>query len=97
MCIRDRRQPVPLGEAPPATPRPPLTSNLSQSRFEDMVRRAKEYIVAGDVIQVVLSQCFATPLRHDPFDLYRALRLINPSPYMFYLDQGDMKLVGASP
>jgi len=46
---------------------------------------------------VVLSQCFVTPLRHDPFDLYRALRLINPSPYMFYLDQGDMKLVGAFP
>jgi anthranilate synthase component 1 len=46
---------------------------------------------------VVLSQCFSTPLRHDPFDLYRALRSINPSPYMFYLDQGDLKLVGASP
>jgi anthranilate synthase component 1 len=91
------RQPVPRGEAPPLTPPPPLASNLSQERFEAMVRRAKEYIVAGDVIQVVLSQCFVTPLRHDPFDLYRALRLINPSPYMFYLDQGDMKLVGASP
>ena len=62
-----------------------------------MVEQAKEYIAAGDVIQVVLSQCFKTPLRHDPFDLYRALRSINPSPYMFYLDQGDMKLVGASP
>jgi anthranilate synthase component I len=91
------RQPVPLGEGLPASPRPPLTSNLSQERFEEMVRQAKEYIVAGDVIQVVLSQCFSTPLRHDPFDLYRALRLINPSPYMFYLDQGDMKVVGASP
>ena len=62
-----------------------------------MVAQAKEYIAAGDVIQVVLSQCFQTPLRHDPFDLYRALRSINPSPYMFYLDQGDLKLVGASP
>jgi len=97
VIVERLRQPVPLGEAPPSSPRPPLTSNLSQGRFEDMVRRGKEYIVAGDVIQVVLSQCFATPLRHDPFDLYRALRLINPSPYMFYLDQGDMKLVGASP
>ena len=97
VLVERLRQPVPLGEALPPTPRPPLTSNLSQERFEDMVRRGKEYIVAGDVIQVVLSQCFATPLRHDPFDLYRALRLINPSPYMFYLDQGDMKLVGASP
>jgi anthranilate synthase component I len=91
------RQPVPLPEAQPQSARPPLTSNLTQDRFEDMVRQAKEYIAAGDVIQVVLSQCFKTPLRHDPFDLYRALRLINPSPYMFYLDQGDMKLVGASP
>ena len=62
-----------------------------------MVEQAKEYIAAGDVIQVVLSQCFQTPLRHDPFDLYRALRSINPSPYMFYLDQEDMKVVGASP
>jgi anthranilate synthase component 1 len=62
-----------------------------------MVRQGKEYIAAGDIIQVVLSQCFVTALRHDPFDLYRALRLINPSPYMFYLDQGDMKVVGASP
>jgi anthranilate synthase component 1 len=91
------RQPVPLGEPSPSSDRPPLAANLSQERFEAMVRQGKEYIVAGDVIQVVLSQCFVTPLRHDPFDLYRALRCINPSPYMFYLDQGDMKLVGASP
>jgi anthranilate synthase component 1 len=92
------RQPVPLGEAasPSAAP-PALSSNLTQERFEDMVRAGKEYIAAGDVIQVVLSQCFVTPLRHDPFDLYRALRCINPSPYMFYLDQGEMKVVGASP
>jgi anthranilate synthase component 1 len=91
------RQPVPLGETPPPVKAPPLASNLSRARFEDMVRTAKEYIAAGDVIQVVLSQCFSTPLRHDPFDLYRALRSINPSPYMFYLDQGDIKVVGASP
>jgi anthranilate synthase component 1 len=96
--ITDRlRLPVPLSEAGPPSVRPPLKSNLSRERFEDMVRQGKEYIAAGDVIQVVLSQCFSTPLRHDPFDLYRALRLINPSPYMFYLDQGEMKLVGASP
>jgi anthranilate synthase component 1 len=89
--------PVPKSQAPPASERPPLTSNLSQERFEDMVQQGKEYIAAGDVIQVVLSQCFQTPLRHDPFDLYRALRSINPSPYMFYLDQEDLQLVGASP
>lgn len=91
------RQPVPLGETGSPAPPPPLASNLSRERFEDMVRTAKEYIAAGDVIQVVLSQCFSTPLRHDPFDLYRALRSINPSPYMFFLDQGDIKVVGASP
>ena len=91
------RQPVPLAEPLPPSARPPLTSNLTRERFEDMVRQGKEYIAAGDIIQVVLSQCFVTALRHDPFDLYRALRLINPSPYMFYLDQGDMKVVGASP
>jgi anthranilate synthase component I len=91
------RQPVPLPEALPPSAREPLASNLTRERFEAMVRQAKEYIAAGDVIQVVLSQCFHTPLNHDPFDLYRALRSINPSPYMFYLDQGDLKLVGASP
>jgi anthranilate synthase component 1 len=91
------RQPVPLPETPPTPERAPLESNLTQKRFEDMVRQAKEYIAAGDVIQVVLSQCFSTPLRHDSFDLYRALRSINPSPYMFYLDLGDLQLVGASP
>jgi anthranilate synthase component 1 len=95
--IERLRRPVPLSEPLPSSARPPLASNLSQERFEAMVRQGKEYIAAGDVIQVVLSQCFETPLRHDPFDLYRALRCINPSPYMFYLDQGDMKLVGASP
>ncbi len=91
------RQPVPLPEALPPAIRPPLAANLTRERFENMVLQAKEYIAAGDVIQTVLSQCFYTPLRHDPFDLYRALRSINPSPYMFYLDQGDVKLVGASP
>ncbi len=91
------RQPVPLPEALPPATRPPLAANLTRERFENMVLQAKEYIAAGDVIQTVLSQCFYTPLRHDPFDLYRALRSINPSPYMFYLDQGDVKLVGASP
>ncbi|MEW6658444.1 MAG: anthranilate synthase component I [Thermodesulfobacteriota bacterium] len=91
------RQPVPLAEAPRTAESAPLESNLTQERFEEMVRRAKEYIAAGDAIQIVLSQCFSTPLRHDSFDLYRALRSINPSPYMFYLDLGDLQLVGASP
>ncbi len=91
------RQPVPHPEIRPPAARPPLNVNLSRERFEAMVARAKDYIAAGDVIQAVLSQCFMTPLRQDPFDLYRALRSINPSPYMFYLDLGDLQLVGASP
>jgi len=91
------RQPVPLPEGLPPSTRPPLESNVTRERFKDMVGRAKEYIAAGDVIQVVLSQCFRTPLTQDAFDLYRALRSINPSPYMFYLDLGELKLVGASP
>jgi anthranilate synthase component 1 len=62
-----------------------------------MVVRGKEYIAAGDVIQVVLSQCFQATWGRDPLDLYRALRCINPSPYMFFLDVGGLQLVGASP
>ncbi len=91
-------QPVPRGlPAKNRSAGPALTANLTREDFEAMVVRGKEYIAAGDVIQVVLSQCFQTALRHDPLDLYRALRLINPSPYMFYLDHGDLQLVGASP
>jgi anthranilate synthase component I len=95
--IERLRRPVPHGQVQPPGARQPLSSNLSQKEFEAMVLRGKEYIAAGDVIQVVLSQCFSTPLGQDPLDLYRALRCINPSPYMFFLDTGDVKLVGASP
>lgn len=95
--IHRLRQPVPETAGPPAPEPARLRSNLSQEEFEAMVARAKEYIAAGDVIQVVLSQCFTTPQNGDPLDLYRALRCINPSPYMFYLDLGDLQLVGASP
>jgi anthranilate synthase component 1 len=61
------------------------------------VRKAKEHIMAGDAIQVVLSQRFSGDVTGDPFALYRNLRSINPSPYMFYLDFGGMKLIGSSP
>jgi anthranilate synthase component 1 len=74
-----------------------LVSNMTRERFQDIVLQAKEYIAAGDAIQIVLSQCFRTRLRHDPFDLYRALRCINPSPYMFYLNLEELELAGASP
>jgi anthranilate synthase component 1 len=95
--IERLRQPVPHDVSAPHVAGQGLSSNLSQEEFEAIVLKGKEYITAGDVIQVVLSQCFTTPLGRDPLDLYRALRCINPSPYMFFLDTGDLQLVGASP
>lgn len=74
-----------------------LRPQVPQDRFEAMVERAKEYIRAGDAIQVVLSQRFSGTNRIPPFDIYRALRRINPSPYLFYLRLGDEVLVGSSP
>src|SRR5206468_3614549 len=65
--------------------------------FQAVVRRAKEYIAAGDVMQVVLSQRLARPFTASPLSLYRALRSLNPSPYMFYYDFDDFHVVGASP
>jgi anthranilate synthase component I len=75
----------------------PLRANLSLAEFGALVERAKEYIRAGDVIQVVLAQRMETPLRAAPFNVYRALRTVSPSPYMFYLQLGEQILVGASP
>ena len=74
-----------------------LHSNLSREDFGKAVERAKEYIRAGDVIQVVLSQRFSADVHCQPFDIYRALRSINPSPYLFYLKMDDLVLLGASP
>ncbi len=74
-----------------------VTSNFDREAFEEAVRRAKAYIEEGDVIQVVPSQRFRTRRSSSPFDLYRALRLINPSPYMFYLRFDELTLVGSSP
>lgn len=74
-----------------------VVSNMTQSRFEDNVRRIKEYIEAGDGIQMVPSLRFSRQVDAHPVSLYRALRSINPSPYMFLLRMGDFDLVGASP
>lgn len=74
-----------------------VDSNLSQAKYEAMVRAGKEYVQAGDVIQVVLSQRFSAKLEADPIDLYRALRHLNPSPYLFYLQLPDVRLIGSSP
>jgi anthranilate synthase component 1 len=70
---------------------------MSPEAYAAMVSRAREYIVAGDVIQVVLSQRYTTRTRVSPFHMYRALRLLNPSPYTFFLKIGDHILVGSSP
>ncbi|HEY6119087.1 MAG TPA: anthranilate synthase component I family protein [Pyrinomonadaceae bacterium] len=72
-------------------------SNWTRQGFEDGVRRIKEYIAAGDCYQAVLSQKFSTPYSCDPIEIYRALRTINPSPYMFFLRLGEETLIGASP
>ncbi len=80
-----------------SSPGPSVSSNLSQPEFESKVSRAKDYICAGDIIQVVLSQRLARPTNASPFAIYRALRSINPSPYMYYLQLGDFHIVGASP
>ncbi|HYB91816.1 MAG TPA: anthranilate synthase component I [Candidatus Binataceae bacterium] len=74
-----------------------ITSNLTRESYMAVVSAAKEYIAAGDIIQVVPSQRFEAPLTAHPFNIYRSLRTINPSPYMFYLRLGDHTLVGASP
>ena len=74
-----------------------FVSEFSRERFEAAVRRIKEYIVDGDVMQVVLSQRLSVPYQASPLDLYRGLRSLNPSPYMYYLDLGDFHIVGSSP
>ncbi len=74
-----------------------MKSNFTKKGFEGSVRKAKRYIKAGDIIQVVLSQRFHTTLRCDPLDVYRELRSLNPSPYMYYLNLGRIKMIGSSP
>jgi anthranilate synthase component 1 len=74
-----------------------LSSNMLKSDFESAVEKAKEYVRSGDIIQVVLSQRFSAELTVDPLDIYRVLRTLNPSPYMFFLRMDDTLVVGASP
>ena len=97
------RQPLPARQPPaPGTARVPddlsaMASTMTRAQHRQAVIDAKEYIAAGDIIQVVLSHRMQAEVNVDPFDLYRALRAINPSPYMFYLTFGDLKIIGASP
>jgi len=76
---------------------PAFTANVTRDQFCRAVLQAKEYIAAGDIFQVVLSQRLRASLRRAPFDVYRVLRSVNPSPYMFYLHFGDHQLIGSSP
>ncbi|MCG3128909.1 MAG: Anthranilate synthase component 1 [Phycisphaerae bacterium] len=93
-------QPAALNPVALSLPVPPLDryqSNFSRSEFERAVEHSKEYIRAGDIFQVVLSQRLEVETRAAPFDIYRALRVINPSPFMFFLQSPQVVLVGASP
>src|SRR5713101_1001833 len=74
-----------------------VRSNYTRERFEEQVRTAKDYIAAGDIYQVVLSQRFETDVSAEPLMVYRALRYVNPSPYMYYIRMGGVSLVGSSP
>ena len=90
---------APLPSSKPAAPMADIqfASNMLPEQFEDIVRQAKRHITAGDIIQVVLSQRFQTDGVRNPLNAYRAMRLINPSPYMFFLRMGDESIAGASP
>lgn len=74
-----------------------FVSSFGEQAFEDAVRRIQEYILAGDVMQVVISQRMSVPYQQSSLALYRALRHLNPSPYLFYFDFGDFQVVGSSP
>ena len=82
---------------PSPGPEPSVTSNMTRDKYEDMVQRVKKYVNEGDVIQAVVSQRLERPTTAHPFQIYRALRAINPSPYMYYLELDDFHIVGASP
>src|SRR5262249_9312831 len=92
---------APLAHAPPDFQAGPLTvwpsSNVTPAEYERMVNVAKEYIAAGDIFQVVLSQRFEAPFELPPFALYRALRRVNPAPFLYFLDFGEFSIAGSSP
>jgi len=88
---------LPYVQSGPPVPNPAFVSNTSKEEFMAKVLRAKEYIVRGDTYQIQVSQRFARKTAVHPFEVYRALRTVNPSPYMYYLELGDMHVVGASP
>ncbi len=96
--IQTHSKPLPAGTVAPAHAKTaPMPSNISRGEHAEMVSRAKEYIAAGDIFQVVLGQRFERTSAADPFDVYRALRAVNPSPYMVYMQAGPCILVASSP
>ncbi len=97
--IQRHSKPLPAGVVPagPAGENTPMPSNMTRAQHAEMVARAKDYIAAGDIFQVVVGQRFERTSRVDPFDVYRALRAVNPSPYMVYMQAGACVLVASSP
>lgn len=93
----DNLRPVDVGDLAAASQAVTPKSNFEKHQFEDAVRACVEYIRAGDIFQVVISQRFEVPLKAPPFELYRTLRMVNPSPFMFFLRTPDTTLVGSSP
>ncbi len=90
-------RPMPTQAIAPLRNRHNLESNMTPAQYGDRVCRAKEYIAAGDIFQVVLSQRFARETEADGFSIYRSLRRLNPSPYLFFLDFGEFQFIGSSP
>ncbi|MCP4714853.1 MAG: anthranilate synthase component I [Deltaproteobacteria bacterium] len=95
--VRKLHKPLRLPSSKPVGRNAKFRSNIKKDNFKKIVKKAKEYIRAGDIIQVVLSQRFETDLQVEPFELYRSLRVVNPSPYMYYLKMKDNVIVGSSP
>lgn len=95
--IERLKAPLSLAQGEAAEGDRDFRTNMPKEEFLSSVERSKEYVLAGDIVQVVLSQRFERPTPVPPFDIYRALRVVNPSPYMYYLDIGDTKIVGSSP
>lgn len=94
--LKQLRTPVTVPSATPSTPTT-ASSEFGEAAFKAAVLKAQQYILEGDMMQVVLSQRMTQPFTSSPLSLYRALRSLNPSPYMFYYDMGDHHVVGASP
>lgn len=95
--LEKHTEPLHVGAMPPHKPATPLASNMTRDQHTDMVASAKKYIAAGDTFQVVLGQRFERQSPADPFDVYRALRCVNPSPYMVYLQAKGCILIASSP